>query len=199
MSDLITKGYRVLGEVIADYRRKRDTQTFDRDRDIPGCRDAEASRLKDTVSALQGIFPTDREAYSLIHVQPSPLMEVGVDVEVNSIENRLRARVRELESLADNALNRYTDLPIRDRLYVEDIDSFRKVRDVNPHMVNDLLGPGGYFDISENAVQLALEQILDVRLHQQDWGGEANDLYTANLILNGERRATAFMLKGNEA
>jgi len=45
-------------------------------------------------------------------------------------------------------------------------------------------------------VQLSLESILDVPFHRRDWGGETNDLYTANLVLNGRRRSTAFLLKG---
>jgi hypothetical protein len=44
---------------------------------------------------------------------------------------------------------------------------------------------------------MALEQILSVAMHKKDWGGEANDLYTANVIANGSRRETAFLLKGN--
>jgi hypothetical protein len=46
-------------------------------------------------------------------------------------------------------------------------------------------------------VQMALEAILDVSFHKKDWGGEVNDFYTANLVLNGARRSTAFLLKGN--
>ncbi len=34
------------------------------------------------------------------------------------------------------------------------------------------------------------------RFHRKDWGGEINDLYTANVVVNGARRATAFLLKG---
>ena len=44
---------------------------------------------------------------------------------------------------------------------------------------------------------MALEQILDVALHKKDWGGEINDLYTANLVVSGARTETAFLLKGN--
>jgi hypothetical protein len=44
---------------------------------------------------------------------------------------------------------------------------------------------------------MALEQILDVPMHKKDWGGEINDLYTANVIVNGRRTETAFLLKGN--
>jgi hypothetical protein len=45
---------------------------------------------------------------------------------------------------------------------------------------------------------MALEQILNVSFHKKDWSGEGNDLYTANIVLNGERVETAFLLKGNE-
>jgi hypothetical protein len=38
---------------------------------------------------------------------------------------------------------------------------------------------------------------LDIPFHKKDWGGEVNDLYTANVVLNGVRRSTAFLLKGN--
>jgi len=81
-------------------------------------------------------------------------------------------------------------------LYVEDIDSFRKVRDVNPATVMDVL-TDGYLNRSEDSVQTALERILSVPFHKKDWGGEQNDLYTANLLINGARYETAFLLKGN--
>ena len=73
---------------------------------------------------------------------------------------------------------------------------FQKVRDVNPASVSDLLKEG-YLDRSEDSVQMALEQILVVPMHKKDWGGETNDLYTANVLINGARHETAFVLKGN--
>jgi len=79
---------------------------------------------------------------------------------------------------------------------VEDIDSFRKVRDINPATVMDLLADG-YLDRSEDSVQMALERILSVPFHKKDWPGEQNDLYTTNLLINGARHETAFLLKGN--
>ena len=63
-------------------------------------------------------------------------------------------------------------------------------------MVNSLLN-GSYFDRAEDDVQLAFEQILNVTFHKKDWGGEYNDLYSTNVVVNGTRRATAFLLKGN--
>ena len=55
----------------------------------------------------------------------------------------------------------------------------------------------GYLDRSEDSIQTALERILSVPFHKKDWGGEMNDLYTANLLINGARHETAFLLKGN--
>ncbi len=82
-----------------------------------------------------------------------------------------------------------------DRLFVDDIDSFQKVRDVTPQMVADVL-PNGFLNCSEEQVQVALEQILSVPFHKKDWGGEINDLYTSNVMVRGRRRDTAFLLKG---
>ncbi len=98
-----------------------------------------------------------------------------------------------LKRILDNDLIRYTDLPLGNRLFVEDIDSFRRVRDVNPAMVAGFL-KNGYLDWPEDRIQLAFEQILDVAFHKKDWGGETNDLYTANVIVNGRRTPTAFLL-----
>lgn len=82
------------------------------------------------------------------------------------------------------------------RLHVEDIDNFVKVRNVQRDTVAEFL-QNGYLDQSEDAIQLALESILGVAFHKKDWGGESNDLYTDNVIVNGLRTPTAFMLKGN--
>ncbi|MBC8264101.1 MAG: hypothetical protein H8E47_08280 [Anaerolineales bacterium] len=87
--------------------------------------------------------------------------------------------------------------PIRDRLYVEDIDSFERVRTVSPAEVTGFLKGDGYLDMPEDEIQRAIEEILAVPFHKEDWGGEVNDLYSANLQVNGIRLPTAFLLKGN--
>jgi hypothetical protein len=81
------------------------------------------------------------------------------------------------------------------RLYVENIDNFSLVRDVRSSMVAHLL-KDGCMDAAENVVKMALEQILDVPFHRKDSPAELDDIYTANVIVNGRRHATAFMLKG---
>lgn len=84
----------------------------------------------------------------------------------------------------------------KDRLFIDDIESFSKVRDVAPAVVAHLL-ERGYLDAAEDTIQKALEEILAVPLHKKDWGGEVSDLYTANVLIHGARRPTAFLLKGN--
>ncbi|BAZ30657.1 hypothetical protein NIES4074_31190 [Cylindrospermum sp. NIES-4074] len=89
-------------------------------------------------------------------------------------------------------------LPIsKIRLHIDDIDSFAKVRDISCDSISHLLKPNGYLDISEEKIQIGLEKILNEPFHKKDWGGEYNDLYTSNLVFNGTRISTAFLLKGN--
>jgi hypothetical protein len=84
---------------------------------------------------------------------------------------------------------------IQARLHIEDIDSFIRVKGVRPEEVNDVVSEG-WLDIEEDRVQTGIEEILQVAFHKKDWGGEENDLYTANVILEGKRIPTAFVLKG---
>lgn len=83
-----------------------------------------------------------------------------------------------------------------ERISLEDIESFSNVRGVSGAQVLHLLS-NGRIELAEDIVQLGLEEILAVPFHKQDWGGEINDLYTANLRIGGRQVATAFMLKGN--
>ena len=84
---------------------------------------------------------------------------------------------------------------IRIRIHIDDIDSFKKVGLIKPEDVSEILDDGR-IDIEEDFVQIGLEKILGVPIHKQDWGGEENDLYTANLMIGSQRIPTAFLLKG---
>ena len=81
------------------------------------------------------------------------------------------------------------------RLFVDDIDSFALVRQVDSKDVLPLLSQGR-LDVAEDEVQRCLEGALGVPLHKNDWGGEENDLYTTNLMVDGRRVPAAFALKG---
>lgn len=94
-------------------------------------------------------------------------------------------------------IGRVGEITISDiRIYIEMIDSFNKVKDVSITEVQGML-ESGYLDINEETIQKGIENILYEPLHKKDWGGEINDLYTTNIVINGTRIATAFLLKGN--
>ena len=96
-----------------------------------------------------------------------------------------KAREASIESVA-SMLRPPTVGPVSKRLHVDEIDSFRKVRDVTAGMVAPWL-ENGYLSRSEEEVQRALEQILGVPFHRKDWAGELNDLFTANVTVSGGR------------
>lgn len=81
------------------------------------------------------------------------------------------------------------------RIHIDDIDSFDKVRNVQYDEIKDFLD-NGRIELEEDFIQKCIEEILDVPLHKKDWGGEENDLYTSNLVIEGNRISTAFLLKG---
>ena len=83
------------------------------------------------------------------------------------------------------------------RIYIDDIDNFKEACQVKPEKVMHLLDKNGKLkNMKEDDIQTAFENILGVKHHKRDWGGEENDLYTSNVIISGNRIAAAFMLKG---
>jgi hypothetical protein len=191
---LVNRGYSALAVIEQDYSGRKNAGVYKEDED--NARYAEQKNLwaSEVIGELKRIFPTELECNLFLHPE-SPLRAVSGDYKYQSMVLRFQTFIRELETIRQNSLVQYTDLPIQDRLYVEDIDSFQKVRDVNPAMVTGFL-KNGFLSLSEDQVQLALEQILGVSFHKKDWGGELNDLYTANVVVSGKRHATAFLLKG---
>jgi len=145
--------------------------------------------------ALRDIFPTLREVHILRrYMRPPP--------DTGDLFHHFLAEVRRVDNLVQGLdtvrlveLRSYVGLPTRERLYVEDIDSFARVRGVNPGTIADAL-ENGRIELLEDQVQLELERILDVVFHRVDFGGETSDLCTANVIVNGARTPAAFALKG---
>lgn len=79
-----------------------------------------------------------------------------------------------------------------ERVYVDGIDSFRKVNSVEPHAIIDLVP----LKISEENIKNSLAEILGEKFVPKDWPGEKSDLYTTRVVLRGKRIDTAFLLKG---
>jgi hypothetical protein len=182
----LNEGYELRHRLWSDYDQLRQSESFDADVDNKRYASLTNDWANSVIEALDAIFPTplesnrfrDRHSWNAVDYQ-------GIDQPSGRLYySTLPNLIARLQNILDSDLARYTDLPIQDRLFVEDIDSFRNVRDVNPAMVAHAL-TNGYLDRSEDQIQLALEQILGVPVHKKDWSGEFNDLYTANVIVNG--------------
>jgi hypothetical protein len=165
-----------------EYQRRKEQRTYDDHKDVDALVEPVNAWANKVVESLERIFPTQLEAHLFLDPE-IPLGVVSGDYKYQSALNKCRYFVRGLNRIRMQSLPEYTDLPLDARLYVENIDSFHKVRDVNPATVMAHLN-NGYLDRSEDSIQLALERILSVSFHKKDWGGELNDLYTSNLLIN---------------
>ena len=197
LSLLVSEGYKIASWMYTDYSSKATAGTYDQATDNKLYENTINAWLNKVEAALKNIFPTDLEVNIFAHPEESGLVSTGVNINYDSMRRRTIAFARGLQRIIEVNLSRYTDLPIKARLFLEDIDSFKKAKDINPAVVKSFLKDGYYLDLSEDAIQMGLEQVLDVSFHKKDWGGEENDLYTANVIVQGGRVASAFLLKGN--
>lgn len=77
-------------------------------------------------------------------------------------------------------------------IFVEEIDSFKEVKKIHIDLIKNLVP----LKWSEEQIQKWFESIICEPTHKKDWGGEENDLFTTRLIINGNRKNTAFLLKG---
>jgi hypothetical protein len=189
---LVNEGYDAISTMKTAYLNKKEQGTYDDSKDVDEIVVPVNNWADKVVVVLERIFPTKLETHLFLDPE-IPFGVVSGDYNYSSAVRKCIRYVRGLNKIRISSLPEYTDLPLDARLYVEDIDSFHKVRDVNPAAVSDIL-KNGYLDKSEDSIQTALERILSVSFHKKDWGGETNDLYT---LINGVRHETAFLLKGN--
>jgi hypothetical protein len=195
---LLNDGYALLQWVRSDYTNRVNQQIFKPELDNQEYADAINRWGVQVQDALDSIFPTPLEANAFRNPPPPGFTTLSSKTDQTwfNMQRQLDLLLRVLKGIMTEDLLRYTDPPVQERLYIEDIDSFKRVRDVNPEAVHAHLHDG-YLNLSEDGVQIALEQILNEPMHKKDWGGEQNDLYTSNLLVNAARTPTAFVLKGN--
>jgi hypothetical protein len=194
---VLNDGYALLTQLSSERSEKKAAGSWVSEEDTQRHEDGINEWRAAVRDVLLSVFPTEREWNNVYYPpRPGPNYVSQEDTRWQIIHNRLREIVNALDSILENRLDSYTDAPLQRRLYVEDIDSFSKVRDINPALVDDMLN-AGYLDIAEEEVQLIFERILNETLHKEDWGGEQNDLYSSNIIVNGRRHSVAFLLKGH--
>jgi hypothetical protein len=195
---VINEGYAALQNVKNDHGQKTTDGTYDAAKDVKRYEALMNIWGSNVHDAIHEIFPTELE-WNVFLNPPMPGFRTvsAEDGLYGGHLYRWNDLLQQLQRIREVDLNNYTDLPLTRRLYVEDIDSFRKVRDVNPDQVRDRLDGNGILQISEDEIQQGLELILGEVFHKKDWGGEINDLYSSLVQVNGRRVATAFLLKGN--
>lgn len=169
----VNRGYQIYEWVIADYNSRRNEGRFDPTLDNERYSRAFKEWGDSVCKLLNSIFPTELESNTFAHDLPYRVRYVDTkttDPQWLDTRDTLLDLVRNLTRIMESSLPRYTDLPIGERLYIEHIDSFGKAKDVNPAEVDPWLIEG-YLEMSEDAIQIALEQIIDEPFHKKDWGG----------------------------
>ena len=141
---LLNEGYQLRQNLWSDYDGRRKAEVFDAVSDIQryyGQVDEWGNQVNKT---LQEVFPTALESNYFCSRESHPAVSYqGMDQKFGRLfYNTLPSYTERLKRILEADLPRYTDLPIQDRLFIEDIDSFRKVRDINPAMVTGFLKNG---------------------------------------------------------
>jgi hypothetical protein len=143
--------------------------------------------------------------YHIIRDEEEFVQPFGPAVEAELIplaRERLEVRLRcyqpvvrsYFDELIDAIIDRYPEAKEqKTAIYVDEIDSFAEVRNVEPGEVKHLLP----LSHSEDEVQTCFEEIIGENFHQSDWGGEMNDLVSSNVKINGNRVRAVFLLKGS--
>ena len=137
------------------YEGKRADQAFDELADTATMNDDFIGWQKRVVHVLGETFPTDREAFMFLRADRGAARYDSTGViypRFWGLVWRAEFFVRMLDFIRLQEVGRYTDLPIGARLYVEDIDSFSKVRDLNHAVVADVLDEDGRVELSEDHV-----------------------------------------------
>lgn len=79
-------------------------------------------------------------------------------------------------------------------VHVPQIDSFEKMKTIQDSLTKaslDLLK-----NVPEADVKAAFAEIINEPMVPKDWGGEASDLFSSRVVLDGQRISTALLLKG---
>ncbi len=187
---MIQSGNQLLNQFDSDYSARRGNGSFDPAVQVPEYQKQYLEWINDALVKLQQIFPTNVEAFRVRNARGSAIVQAGMNIQFCSLKNELLAKLGAVDELF-RTVDEYT-IPSSSEVYVEQIDSFVKAREINPREVKSLVP----VNLLEDDVQKFLEEIVGENFHQDDWGGETNDLFSSQILLGGQRKRAAFMLKG---
>lgn len=151
--------------------------------------------INNVVNFCEQTFPTTKEVGQLLYSPGVGMSYSQMNAQVENIVNSLDRQIKILETILNSLANYYQFEPDRLRLYVQDIDSFSKVRGVNYEQVQAHLD-NGFLKIPEEQVKAAFAQIIGQSYIPKDWGGESEDIYSSLVLLNGQRVQTSLIFKG---
>ena len=191
ITEMIVSGNILLEKITGEYAAAKKAGTFAEEKYIPGWKDQYIDWLHKCLAASQEIFPTPLEAIRLKNAQPPSSYQKGVDVKWTGLTNDIRAKLSALDK-SINSVNEYS-VEMTDELFIEDLDSFAKARDINPREVKPLLP----LKLSEQQIKTFLEEIIGEHFGQHVGSEETTGVITSHIKVGGDRLRAAFLLKGS--
>ena len=188
INDMIVSGNNLLDKVTGEYCAAKTAGAFSEDQHIPQWKEQYVDWLHKCLGSLQDIFPTPQEAITLKNAQGSGSLKMNV--KWASLTANIKAKLSTLEGII-TSVDSYS-IEMTDELFIEDIDSFAKARDINPRQVKRLLP----LNLSVDQVRTFLEEILGEPLRRPDEGDAATDIFASTVTTGGNRARTALLLKG---
>jgi len=189
IQEMIVSGNILHERVGGEYLAAKEAGTFREEEHIPQWKDQYIDWLHKCLASLQDIFPTPHEAIKLKNAQSSSSLKSGSNVKWASLTGDIKAKLAALEGII-KSLSEYS-VEMTEELFIEDIDSFAKARDINPRQVKPLLP----LNLSGDQVRTFLGEILGEPLRRPD-GDAATDIFTSTVTTGGDRARTALLLKG---
>ena len=190
VNEVIVSGDILLDKITGEYYAAKTAGAFSEEQHIPQWKEQYVDWLHKCLGSLQDIFPTPQEAITLKNVQGSGSLKGPMNVKWTSLTTDIKAKLSTLQSII-KSVDEYS-MGMAEELFIEDIDSFAKARDINPRQVKQLLA----LNLSADQIQTFFEEILGEPLRRPDEGDAATDIFACKVTIGGDRARTALLLKG---
>ncbi|MFQ5846094.1 MAG: hypothetical protein ACE5IQ_00295 [Candidatus Methylomirabilales bacterium] len=190
INEMIVSGTILLDTVTSEYLAAKDSGAFAEKEHIPRWQDQYIDWFHKCLAVLQEVFPTPVEAIRVKNAQPASSFKSGANIKWSGLTNDIKAKLAALESVI-NAVKDYS-VEMTEELFIEDIDSFAKARDINSRQAKRFLP----LDLSRDQIRTFLEEITGEPFDQPDGDAETKDAITSHVNVGVERLRAAFLLKG---
>jgi hypothetical protein len=154
-----------------------------------GWRDEASAAIAVVEAAFNGNLSIFTDQAVLAAVLPDQFLLVN-GITAEDAREALEAVLDPLTRLATEA--RSTNPPII--LQIGDIDSFSRVKNVAATEVENFANP---LDLPEDDVEKIIAKVIGEVYLVKDWPGEADDMFSAQVVLYGRQVRASFLLKGN--